>query len=91
MDEKRLEKDPLEDFLNDLIEDAVRLGVRETVRDAVVHMAEDYVEEEFAITIIHDLLDDHMDEIGEELVGALLQLPVTILQGRKFQPEGKIL
>ena len=74
MDEKRLEKDPLEDFLNDLIEDAVRLGVRETVRDAVVHMAEDYVEEEYAMTIIYDLLDDHMDEIGEDLVGGAVGL-----------------
>ncbi|CAG5135191.1 unnamed protein product [Candidula unifasciata] len=63
-----LQRDPLEEFLTTLIEDVVMLGVREIVRSSVVELAEQYMKTQFAIGIMHGLVDEHLDEIKTDLL-----------------------
>ncbi|KAH9492842.1 hypothetical protein Btru_023847 [Bulinus truncatus] len=68
LDEKLLQRDPLEDFLSNLVEDVVRLGTREVVRSTVINMAEDYMQTEYATTIMHGLLAEHLRDIAPDLL-----------------------
>lgn len=68
LDEKMLKRDPLEDFLTGIIEDVVQVGTREVVRSTVINLAEDYVENEYAMGVIQSLLKDYVREIGPDLL-----------------------
>ncbi|CAL1540644.1 unnamed protein product [Lymnaea stagnalis] len=68
LDEKRLKRDPLEDFLTGIIEDVVQAATREVVRSTVINLAEDYVENEYATGVIQSLLKDYVREIGPDLL-----------------------
>ena len=63
MDEKMLQRDPLEDFLSSLLADAVDLGVRDVVRETVIDMADQYMKDETANTVYNELLSDELRRV----------------------------
>uniref|UniRef100_A0A0B7AN93 Uncharacterized protein n=1 Tax=Arion vulgaris TaxID=1028688 RepID=A0A0B7AN93_9EUPU len=67
-DETMLQRDPLDDFLTTLTDDVVTMGTREIVRSAVVELAEDYLQVQFATDILHNLVDDYLGKIGSSLI-----------------------
>ena len=63
MDEKMLQRDPLEDFLSSLLADAVDLGVRDVVRETVIDMADQYMKDETANTVYNELLSEELRRV----------------------------
>ncbi|BFZ14020.1 hypothetical protein BsWGS_17059 [Bradybaena similaris] len=68
IDDKRLQRDPVEDYLCTLTEDVVTTGIREIVRSSVVELAEQYMTSQFATGIVHGLVDEYLGEIGPHLL-----------------------
>ena len=66
--EQSLKRDPLEDWLTQLVDDAVCESCREVVRTCVMDMAQEHLDDQFVLDIYSDVVIDHIQEIGDELV-----------------------
>ena len=75
MDEKMLQRDPLEDFLSSLLADAVDLGVRDVVRETIIDMADQYMKDETANTVYNELFSE---ELRRVLPGVVCRVCVCV-------------
>ncbi|XP_076438564.1 uncharacterized protein LOC143277570 [Babylonia areolata] len=84
LDEKRLGRDPLEDFLSSLLSDAVDLGVREVVRECVIGMAQQHLQDETASAIYNDVF---REELKRAIPGVLEDIQADLIAEEFIEDE----